>query len=289
MADVAIDAALVRWLLLDQHADLAGLPLREVGGGWDNRLFRLGDDLLVRLPCRELSAPLIEHEHRWLPVLATRLPLPIPVPLRTGRPGGAYPWAWSVVPWLPGEALLHAEPADPGQTGQELAVFLRALHQPAPAEAPANPWRGVPLAARTPLFESQLARLGDSEQQAAALAVWRRAATAAPWPGPKAWIHGDLHPGNLLAAAGRLSAVIDFGDVTSGDPATDFAIAWMLPRPARFALEGASHQWADEALWCRARGWALGLGLAYVAGAAQDQRLAAIGRNTIASALGDQT
>ena len=286
MADVAIDAALVGALLHEQHQDLAHLPLSEVGCGWDNRLFRLGGDLLARLPCREMSAPLVEHERRWLATLAPRLPVPIPVPLREGRPGCGYPWAWSVVPWLAGETLLRTVPADPSGIARDLAAFLRALHQPAPAEAPANPWRGIPLATRSPTFHSHLERFAGSIDRAAALAVWQEAVAAPPWPGPAVWIHGDVHPGNLLVAGERLSAVIDFGDVTSGDPATDFAIAWMLPRPAREALISAAGEWADETLWCRARAWALSLGLSYVNGSQDGDPMIALGRTAIAAALG---
>ena len=169
MAEVAIDAALVGAMLHEQHPDLAHLPLDEVGGGWDNRLFRLGDHLLVRLR--------------------------------------GYPWAWSVVPWFAGETLLRTVPADPGRIARALAAFLRALHQPAPADAPANPWRGVPLAARTPQLDVYLERVGGSVDRKAVLALWQEAVTAAPWRGPAVWIHGDLHSRNLLAAGGRLSAV----------------------------------------------------------------------------------
>ena len=273
-------------LLREQHPDLAHLPLDEVGGGWDNRLFRLGGDLLARLPRRELSAPLVEHEQRWLPTLAPRLPVPIPVPLREGRPGCGYPWAWSVVPWLAGETLLRTVPADPRRIARDLAAFLRALHQPAPAEAPANPWRGIPIATRTPSFHSHLDRLAGSIDRGAALALWQEAVTAPPWPGPAVWIHGDVHPRNLLIAGGRLSAVIDFGDVTSGDPATDLSIAWMVPSPFRPALREAMGDAVDDATWRRARGWALALGLAYVAGSKDGDPLIALGRATIEAALG---
>jgi len=144
-AEVTIDPSIVRALLQEQQADLADLPLIEVGEGWDNKLFRLGNDLSVRVPRRAASAALIEHEQRWLPQLSSRLPLPVPVPLRVGRPGCGFPWPWSVVPWFPGESALLAEPQDSAATAVTLGRFLRALHQPAPKDAPHNPWRGVPL------------------------------------------------------------------------------------------------------------------------------------------------
>ena len=117
------------------------------------------------------------------------------------------------------------------------------------------------------------------------LALWQEAVTAAPWRGPAVWIHGDLHPRNLLIAGGRLSAVIDFGDVTSGDPATDLSIAWMVQSPFRPALREAMGDAVDDATWRRARGWALTLGLAYVTGSKESDPLIALGRATIAAAL----
>src|SRR5262245_40482851 len=146
-AEVSIDSSLVRALLDEQHADLASFALADIGEGWDNRMFRLGEDLAVRIPRRAVAAVLIEQEQRWLPRLSERLPLPIPAPVRIGRPGCGFPWAWSVVPWFPGQSALLA-PSDPMMTAVALGHFLQLLHQPAPEDAPHNPWRGIPLAAR---------------------------------------------------------------------------------------------------------------------------------------------
>jgi aminoglycoside phosphotransferase (APT) family kinase protein len=284
VADAAIDVALVRALLREQHPDLADLELREVRGGWDNRLFRVGDGLLARLPCREVSAPLVAHELRWLPELAPRLPLPIPVPVRAGRPGCGYPWSWTIVPWLAGDCLLTNQPPDLPQAARDVARFLRALHEPAPVGAPANPWRGVPLAGRTSLLHTSLDRLDWTVDRAAVLGLWQDGLAADPWRGPALWLHGDLHPGNLLVAGGRISAVIDFGDLTTGDPATDFAIAWMLPRSFRDALREERGA-LDEAGWRRARGWALALAVAYMTGSEPGDALIDVGRATIAAVL----
>jgi aminoglycoside phosphotransferase (APT) family kinase protein len=291
VADVEIDVSLVRALLEDQHPDLAHLTLTEVGGGWDNRLFRLGDRWLVRLPRRALSAPLVEHERRWLPELAVRLPLPVPMPVRIGRPGRGFPWSWSIVPWLAGEPLIHGRLDRPVRTAIDLEAFLRALHQPAPAGAPLNPWRGVPLSAREPILQAHLDQLGAAVDRAAVLALWRRVVATPVWSSPPVWIHGDLHPGNLLVDGGRLSGVIDFGDVTSGDPATDFAIAWMLTPAFRQALREAGRNRPtplDGDTWARARGWALALGVAYVAASPRGDPMIALGRATIDAALGDK-
>ena len=283
-ADLMPDPSLVQALLQEQHPDLAHLLPVKVAEGWDNVLFRLGDELAVRLPRRAASATLIEHEQRWLPQLSLRLPVPVPVTVRVGVSGPLFGWSWSVVPWLPGQSLLHAISPDPVTTGAVLEGFLRALHQPAPVDAPGNPWRGVPLEARTAALHTHLQQLDGVVDRTAVLSLWDRALSAPPWPGPPLWLHGDLHPGNLLVSDGRLSGVIDFGDLTSGDPATDLSLLWMLPRSMRWTFEA----WADEqpdALRIRARGWALALGLAYLAQSPDDAPMAALGQRTINAAL----
>jgi aminoglycoside phosphotransferase (APT) family kinase protein len=287
-AEVTIDLKLVRALLREQHPDLASLPLVDAGEGWDNRLVRVGGNLAVRMPRRAAVVALVEQEQRWLPALAPRLPLPIPVPVRTGRPGCGYPWYWSVVPWLPGKSALVAR-WDPGFMAADLGRFLSRLHQPAPEDAPLNPWRGVPLAGRDGIFRKQLDQLRGTADRNAALRLWERAVSTAPWPGPPVWIHGDLHPGNLLVTNERLSGVIDFGDLCGGDPATDLAVMRMLlPSEGRAAfLESArgSFNPIDEHTRMRALGWALALGLAYLSGSRDDGAMPAIGRAVIRAAL----
>ncbi len=289
-AEIHIDEALVRALLHEQHADLAALPLVAVGEGWDNTVFRLGDVLAVRLPRRQSTVELIEHEQRWLPRLAAGLPLPIPAPVRSGRPGAGFPWPWSVVPWFPGHTALDSPPADLDAVATTLGGFLRALHQPAPADAPHNPVRSIPLDARTARLHEHLDQLHDTVHRERVLAVWDRLVVTPRWPGPPIWIHGDLHPGNLLIDNGQLCSVIDFGDVASGDPATDFAVMWMMfppgHREALFTAAGRSRSnLADEHVWQRARGWALAMGVAVLAHGGEDDPLAPLARRTIASAL----
>lgn len=286
-ADVAIDPALVGALLEEQHPDLAQLPLSKIAEGWDNAIFRLGDDLAIRLPRRAVSATLVEHEQRWLPQLAARLPLAVPVPLRAGVPGPLFEWPWSVVRWLPGESLLHVSTRDAVATAAVLEQFLAALHQPAPADAPRNPWRGVPLHARTDALHQHLEQVDRMVDRHAVLRFWDEALSTPAWPGPPVWLHGDLHPGNLIANDGRLSAVIDFGDLTSGDPATDLAVLWMLPSPIRSRFTGWPGVETD-ALRLRARGWAIALGLAYLAHSGDDAAMRALGRRTIDAALNDR-
>ena len=288
--EVTIEQSLVRALLQEQHTDLAHLALIDVGEGWDNKLFRLGDDLAVRLPRRAASAASIEQEQKWLPQLSSRLPLPVPVPLRIGRPGSGFPWSWSVVPWFTGESALVAPPQDVAPVVVALGRFLRALHQPAPANAPHNPWRGVPLPTREKRVREQLRQLNGLVDGVAVLRLWERLVSAPPWSGPPLWIHGDLHPGNLLVSGSRLSAVIDFGDLAAGDPATDLSVIWMLPPSARLIFLTSTRSEfnaIDNDSWMRARGWALALGLAYLASSRDDQAMGALGRATIDAALND--
>jgi aminoglycoside phosphotransferase (APT) family kinase protein len=288
-AEIDVTPALVRSLLEEQHSDLAGLPLQRVARGWDNDIYRLGNDLMVRLPRRLAGAALILHEQRWLPeVAATGLPLPVPVPVRVGVPGCGYPWAWSVCPWLPGTELELAPPDDWADAARRLGAFLAALHRDAPPDAPANPYRGVPLADRAAIFAAGLDLLDPTVDRSRVMDEWHRATAAPAWDAPPVWLHGDVHPRNVLVDGGRISAVIDFGDMTAGDPASDLAMAWMAFSPSVrpvFREACGARQPVDDALWERARGWALALGVAMSNG---DDRVAAIGRRTLAAVLADR-
>jgi aminoglycoside phosphotransferase (APT) family kinase protein len=286
-AEVDIDEALVRALLREQCADLAGLPLVQVAAGWDNVIFRLGDDFTVRLPRRAVAATLVEHEQRWLPELATRLPLPIPAPVRAGRPGASFRWPWSVCRWLPGDIAARVAPGDASAAAAILGRFLAALHEDAPPDAPVNPYRGIPLEQRTERVVEATEILGDRINRREVLACWSELVTAQPWAKPPVWLHGDLHPANVLVDEGRVSAVIDFGDLTSGDPATDISLAWMLfPRDARRGFREAIGR-VDDDTWARARGWALALGLVYVANSADNPLFSDLGERVIDAALAD--
>ena len=284
-AEIAITPALVTALLDAQFPELAHLEPIQSAEGWDNALFRLGDDLAVRLPRRKSAAVLIEQEQRWLPQLAARLrPLAVPVPLRVGAPSSLFPWPWSIVPWLPGQSLLDASLRETDDIATVLDRLLPALHQPAPIDAPRNPWRSVPLSARTDALHQHLRQLDGLVEPHPILAFWDQVLATPAWPGPPVWLHGDLHPGNLLIHEGRLSGLIDFGDLTSGDPATDFSLLWMMSASIRDRVT----RWpgADPAaLRMRARGWAVEFGLAYLAYSHDDAKFAALGRRTIEAAL----
>ena len=254
--DAAYDQDLVRALLRDQHPDLADLELRDVEGGWDNQLWRLGDELAVRLPRTERAPALLRTEQTWLPVLAPRLPLPTPDPVRIGTPSSRFPHTWTIARWV------HGEPADRSpitriDAAEVLAGFLRALHDRAPAEAPANPARGVPLACMHHGDDGPFDALADHPGIEDARELWQAALAAPDRQGPALWLHGDLHPANVVVRNGTLAGVIDFGELCAGDPATDLSAAWLLLPAGAAGRFFDAYGPVDDATMARARGWAL--------------------------------
>ncbi|WP_062215885.1 aminoglycoside phosphotransferase family protein [Streptomyces sp. NBRC 109706] len=255
--EIEISEHLVRELLRDQHPDLAALPVREVVGGWGNQMWRLGDELVVRMQRMDTTADPQLKERRWLPALASRLPLPIPTPVRDGAPSERFPKIWTVMTWVEGTPLEHGSITRVDHAADTLAAFLGALHVAAPAEAPdALDGRGHPKES-TAGFEYfleavDLGRFSGGDIQA----VWDEAAAAPGWEGPRVWVHGDLHPANVVVADGTLAGVIDFGDVFAGDPAWDLAAAWVLLPAGGASRFFDRYARADEAAVRRARGLA---------------------------------
>lgn len=287
-AEVDVTPDLVRSLLADQHPDLADLPISVFANGWDNAMLRLGDDLLVRAPRRQLAAELIEHEQAWLPILAPRLPTAIPAPVRTGRPALGYPWSWSVLPWLSGEPLVRVPPERRTPAlAAELGGLLAALHTPAPDDVWTSPYRGGSLKDRHDLVVERIhAHAGDAVESL--LARWRRVSAVADPPDPRLWVHGDLHPLNVLVEDGHLAAVIDWGDITAGDPACDLLIAWLgfdarAGAALRAAYDAAATHGLDlDALWTRAEAWAIHITLTILANSDDHPELASVGHDGLA-------
>lgn len=237
MDDVTSDETLVRALLAEQHPDLAGRELRIVDGGWSNRMWRLGDDLAVRLPRTDRDAALLETEHRWVPELAARLPLPVSTPVRSGAPSARFDRRWLVVTWVAGEPADASPAVRADESAEALAGFLTALHIAAPADAPEHDGRGAPLADQHAAFERCLGSGTTDRPVPAMRRVWEDALEAKPWQGPPLWLHGDLHPANVVTADGALAGVIDFGSLFAGDPAFDLAAAWLLLPDPQACLE----------------------------------------------------
>lgn len=254
-----IDAALVRSLVADQFPQWTTLPVTPVEpGGWDHRTFRLGENMLVRLPSAPGYVPQVAKEQTWLPRLASRLPLPIPEVLGAGRPTKRYPAPWSIYDWKPGEPAATAWIDDRVSFARDLGTFLAALRGGDASDGPLagahSAYRGAPLEHYDDETRDVLQRLRGRERDLAA-SIWDDALTA-PFTGAPVWFHGDVTAPNLLVINGRLSAVIDFGCSGIGDPSCDTTIAWTF-------FDGASRRAfadtiaLDEATWARGRGWAL--------------------------------
>lgn len=278
-ADVVVDDVLVRRLITSQHPDLAGLPIVEFANGWDNVMFRLGEDLVVRVPRRELAGRLVANEVAALPQIAPELPIAVPVPVRVGQPDDGYPYVWAVLPWFDGDRV-GTRPLRNGEPGR-LGSFLGQLHRPAPADAPDNPYRGHFIGENDDRFRERLAASAATIEALTPFTVaeltarWETLIEVDPMASEPVWLHGDLHALNILQLGGAVSAVIDWGDVTSGDPAVDLAVAWMLfDAPEREELRAAAG--ADESAWQRAEAWALYFAVMYLSFSADDPALRSV-------------
>jgi aminoglycoside phosphotransferase (APT) family kinase protein len=282
-----ITADVAAGLVAAQFPQWAGLPVTPVTlNGWDHTTFRLGDELSLRLPNSDSCIPQVAKEHRWLPVLARHLPLPVPEPVAMGHPGDGFPRPWSVYRWIAGEPASAGQVARPAGFACGLAGFLAALQAIDASDGPPagrhNFFRGGPLAK----WDEQTRRLirltaGDIDAMAAT-SVWDTA-LASTWEQPPVWVHGDLAPSNLLVAGGALHAVIDFGGAATGDPACDLVMQWtFFTGYSAAAFRRGLH--LDEATWARSRGWALWKALVTIgegkggAGAGQAAARRTIGR-----------
>jgi aminoglycoside phosphotransferase (APT) family kinase protein len=256
----AITPVLVARLVAAQFPHWGHLPVTPVElDGWDNTTFRLGEELSVRLPSADWYVAQVDKEHRWLPILAPRLPLRVPEPLAKGAAGVGFPRPWSVYRWLAGEPATVDRVADLSRFAAEIADFLAALYEIDPAGGPApgahNFFRGGPLTVYDSEAREAIAALHGEIDTDAATEVWE-AALAATWNGRPVWLHGDVTASNLLVVDGRPSAVIDFGCSGVGDPACDLTIAWtFFFGDNREAFRGRLP--LDRGTWARGRGWAL--------------------------------
>jgi len=267
--NIHIDVSLVRRLIATQFPQWKDLPVEPVAvGGWDNRTFHLGDQMLVRMPSAAGYAMKVEKEQMWLPKLAPHLPLPIPTPLAMGKPGEGYLWPWSVYRWIEGETASIEPIADLSQFATALAEFLSALQRidttDGPMAGPHNFYRGGPLSTYDAETRQAILVLGDEIDTKLVTTIWDTA-LASTWAASPVWVHGDISVGNLLVKEGKLSAVIDFGGLGIGDPACDLAIAWTLFKgKSREAFRAALP--LDTATWARGRGWTLWKALIVYAG-----------------------
>lgn len=257
---VSVNLDLAVSLVRSQFPLWADLPISPVvSSGTVNSLFRLGDDMVIRLPHPEHATQFAEKEHQWLPKLRPYLPLSIPVPLAKGMPGREYPWPWSIYAWLEGDDGWTQPILDLHQAAIDLARFVTDLQQIDPGAGPRagkhNNFRGVALSDRDPLVRTAISALADRIDVKAVTQAWDLALQQ-PLADKDLWIHGDLQPGNLLTQQGKLTAVIDFGLLGVGDPACDLLPAWNLfTRESRCVFRDAIQ--VDGATWTRGLGWAL--------------------------------
>jgi len=287
--EVRAEADQVARLVRAQFPQWSDLPVTPVAqSGTDHHLFRLGAQLVARMPKIDWAIDQAASDSSWLPQLAPHLPLPVPAPLAVGKPGEGFPWPWSIAPWLVGENPT-AENIDGAVLAADLAAFVLALRAIDPTGGPAKTGedRGVPLSARDRSTRAAIAELDRRVDGAAVTRAWADAVTAPRWGHPGRWLHGDLLAGNLLVRNGRLAAVIDWGAVGVGDPAADVTPAWNVLSPTGRTVyrDGLG---CDDATWRRGRGWALStsvIALPYYWDTARD--IAAHSRQTIDAVLAD--
>lgn len=264
---VPVDIAQVRRLVAAQFPQWADRPVTPVpSGGVDNITFRLGDDMLIRMPRFARWIGQVTREQRWLPVLAPHLPLAVPVPVGKGRPGEGYPFPWSVYRWIEGSNAELSNLVDHGQAAVDLADFLLTLREVDAADGPPPEWsngfRGVGLHDHrdSPIVASRLreriAVLDGFFDVDAVTEVWQAGLDAPAWDADPVWVHGDPVGANMIARDGRLAAVIDFGTLAVGDPACDLIAAWgFLPAGARDPFRKLLA--VDDNTWARGRVWGL--------------------------------
>lgn len=289
---IVVSTEQVRALVDSQFPQWAGLNIRPVElSGWDNRSFRLGDEMLIRMPSAARYVAQVEKEHRWLPALAPLLPFPVPAPLALGQPGQGYPFHWSVYRWLKGEPLArYLERVDLSTIAVDVAAFLRALHGVDASDGPPagahNFHRGGSLSVYDGEAKASAVRLADEVDQALAMEIWQLALSS-HWRKQGVWVHGDIAEGNLLVKDGRLSAVIDFGSSGVGDPSSDLILAWNVLDPESRAVFRRALD-LDEATWQRGRGWALWKALIVLdAERGRNDKMAEWSRRTIREVFAD--
>lgn len=262
-AEITINESLLRQLLREQFPQFSHLEVEFLNRGWDNENYRLGNDYLIRVPRRKVGAELLLNEINWLPRLEGELALPIPAPIGVGQPGRHYPWHWLILPWFSGE-MAGLQPL-PGSEAFRLVDFLHTLHRCNPENAPHNPYRAIPLAGKA---QDLIPRMEKVKGQTALLtptveAMWQEAIRE-PYCAEARLIHGDLHPRNIIVHEGRLAAVIDWGDITAGDPASDLSSLWMLFDDHRAVEEAFRQYGASQSLIRKSVGWAIFYGVLFV-------------------------
>jgi aminoglycoside phosphotransferase (APT) family kinase protein len=287
--EASIGLDLVRELLVAQFPSWADLSLDMVASsGTVNAVFRLGDQMCVRLPRLQKWAEDLKKELRWLPILAPSLSLSVPQPLAQGRPDYGYPFSWAIYEWLPGDTFRAGCVSNELRAAESLAQFIMELRRIDPSVAPRSQ-RDWPLRMRDIGARAAIRSLDKIIDTDAATAAWVKALESPEWDGCPTWTHGDLLPSNLVVERRQLSGVIDFGNMGVGDPAVDVIAAWsVFSDDARKAFRSALD--VDDATWARARGFALHQALLIIPYYREtNPKFAATARGTVAAVLADCT
>jgi len=284
-AEIELSIEEIKALIDSQIHELSDNSLEYLESGWDNIMYRLGDDYVVRLPRRQLGADLIKNEQHYLDHLPASLPIDIPNPIFIGKPQYNYPWQWSVLPYFEGVAL-DKTTVDSGQVDRFMA-FLRSIHRPSLGLAPKNEYRGVHLSVRARDLEDRMENIKDhlGDDFSSLKMIWNDALGARSNE-EDLWIHGDLHPRNVLVNEGKLSAIIDWGDITSGDVATDLASIWMLFEDGDTRSKAIQLYDMDDALLARTKGWVIYFATVFFqSGLSDNPRHVSIGKKTFSRLL----
>ena len=280
-AEVKIDPRLIQQLLTIQCPQFSDLAITFLDAGWDNENYRLGEDYIIRMPRRQLGVKLLRNEINWLPRIQKQLPIPIPAPIFVGKAAPIYPWPWTIVPWVAGKtANLNLPNA---AAAIKLAQFLKVLHQKNPVNAPKNDHRGISLKYKLDNILDRMGRLKTkTDFITPTIEKLLDRAISTPFPTEKYLLHGDLHPRNIIVQEGKIVSIIDWGDITDGDIATDLAIFWMLfPNPT-VRQQGLAEYGVSEDLINRAIGWAIFYGVILLdTGLEGNVQHAEIGKHTL--------
>ena len=280
-----IDTDLAKLLISNQFPQWKDLDVRAVEpGGWDNRTFRLGNDKLLRFPSAEGYVSQVAKEHEWLPYLAPKLPLIIPSPIALGNPGYGYLWPWSVYNWILGETAASRQQINRAELAIKLAEFLSTLYSIGTDNGPPagehNYYRGTHVR----VYEEETLKSLDILKSKLDANLYRKiwdSGAETQWKFSPVWVHGDISPDNLLTNEhGELTAVIDFGLLSVGDPACDLSIAWSyFDDESRKAFHGSLG--LDEDTWKRGRSWALWKALIIASGLSSSNTNALVFSNRV--------
>ncbi len=264
-AEVDISPALIQQLLREQFPEHAEKDIWYLSAGWDNDMYRVGNELMVRIPRRFIAVELIENEQRYLPLLRSRIDsrINMPVPISNGQPSDIFPWPWTILKWQEGKMAFQSAPLS--NQIEPLADFLQQLHQPAPPDVPQSEVRGIPLKEREASYSQQLDLLKKSSNLITpnVTKIWNEAVNTKV-PKERKWMHGDLHPRNVLVHQGRINALIDWGDLNAGDVATDLSCVWMLFEQQEDRKRFFDYYTTDKATIKRALGWAIVFGAIFL-------------------------